>query len=128
MPRCIKGVFTAHGGPKPSKDTVCGVILHHHAILITTIFLCTKSFYATLSTHMQTDPGLSSGVCMRWQSALPVKSSAPTSFPDGLGVSTAPFAHMKFPTSFQLLRSPAATLTKYVVTDEVKIVLNRIPH
>lgn len=34
---------------------------------------------------------------MRWQSALSVRSSAPTGPPDGRGVSAAPFAHMKTP-------------------------------
>lgn len=44
---------------------------------------CTRSVSFSLSAHMKADTGMSSGVDMRWQSALPVRSWAPTNFPDG---------------------------------------------
>lgn len=77
---------------------------------------CTKSPSVLLSshthrhTHAQT--GLRSGVCMRWQSALSVRSSAPTGPPDGHGVSITPFAHMKTPYILQPPSTPPAPYNK----------------
>lgn len=86
---------------------------YKHPLLISVIFLVLDpSLSRRTHSHMPTDTGLRSGVCMRWQSALSVRSSAPTSLPDGHGVNTAPFAHTTLPTSFQPPPTPPATCNK----------------
>lgn len=96
----------------PGGWQICRVILNGRAntpLLISVIFLVLNpSLSLSQHTHSQIDIGLRSGVCIRWQSALTVRSSAPTSLPDGHGVSTTPFAHMTLPVSFQLPPTPPA--------------------
>lgn len=77
------------------------------------IYSCWYLEYISYHSYPQTDFGLSSGVGLRWQSALTVRSLTPTSLPDGHGINTTPPAHTTLPTSSH----PLPTDTKYAITN-----------
>ncbi len=91
--------------------------LYKHTLLKFVIFFVLNSSLSVSShthTHTHTHTGWRSGVCMRWQSALSVRSSAPTGPPDGRGVGTTPLTCMKYPFILQPpARSPCNTLHNY---------------